>query len=220
MSLPYKTLTLGLKVKPPKPHRWLSTLIPDSSAILSYLHPAPHINTPELSECLLPVSFAQVSPPARMPTLPSGHCSDATHLDPPFQTQLLTPTPRAKPYQHTQGPFLCLNTVALGCEGSSVVPATPNPTPSTSRHRVQQTTGFIVSDSKSSTKLSTHSQGAAFLSSEKATGCRAHLPSPCNIGERWARLGGCSPGWPASPDLVSNIFIVERTAWKETKCQG
>lgn len=52
MSLPYKPLILGFKVKHLKAHRWLSTPIPNSSAILSRLNPAPQLNTPELQSLL------------------------------------------------------------------------------------------------------------------------------------------------------------------------
>ena len=31
---------------------------------------------------------------------------------------------------------------------------------------------------------------------------------------------GGSPGWPDSPGLASNIFTVERIAWKETQCKA
>ena len=52
MSLPYKPLTLGFKVKHLKAHRWLFTPVPNSLAVLSCLDPAPQQNTPELQSLL------------------------------------------------------------------------------------------------------------------------------------------------------------------------
>ena len=75
----------------------------------------------------------------------------------------------------------------------------------------QLTTGFTVSNSKPPTKLSTHGGEAAFLYPEKEEGSKV-LPYPhATQGGVWASLGGCSPGWLASPDIVSNTYTIERT---------
>lgn len=204
MSLPYKPLTLGFKVKHLKGHRWLSTPVPNSSAVLSCLDPAPHLNTPELESvcsqgfCTGESSHWDACPPLTSPFgyLPSGSSFADSTSDPQPQVQAWISTPRAH------------STVALGCEGSHTAQMwfVPHPIPPPSiSHRVQQTMGFPVSDSTSSTKLSPCRWEVVFLNPEKAAGCRGHLPSPWDNrgGVSWAE--GC-PGWPASPGLASNIF--------------
>lgn len=184
MSLPYKPLTLGFKVKHLKPHRWLSTPVPNSSAILSCLDPAPHLNTSELQ--FAPGVFAQVSPPTGMPALPSCHRSDASHLGLPLQTQLLTPNPMCKPGSAHPGPtprWLWAVSIPMWFLPHPVPPL-ESPSPESSKLWDFQ---FLTPH----LPQSFHPVVGRwlFLSLEKAAGCRGHLPSLWDTGEGWLGWG-------------------------------